>query len=100
MLAFQLHNFLVGLQILATDGSIDLGGLIKIIADTGTLGVLIVAVWAFVTGKILPASVVKDQMDAINKLASDTLTKTMSEAIKEAVKQGFMEAFYEVNKKD
>jgi hypothetical protein len=69
---------------------------VKVITDLGVAGVLLGGIWAFMTGKIVAASVVKERTDAILEIAKITLTEGFTSAVEEAVRKGFVSAWYEV----
>lgn len=74
--------------------------LIGILTDAGVLGILVLAVWAFMTGKILSAGIVAEQVKAQTRLAESALSNGIERCIKEAVREGFIEAWYQIKKGD
>lgn len=68
---------------------------VGLILNGGTVAVLGYFIWAFVTGKILPASVVDKQLDTIVELSKLTLTDGFKDAVQEAVRAGFLDALHE-----
>jgi hypothetical protein len=69
---------------------------INVISDLGVTGLLLLAVWFGITGKVLPASVVEKQLASMERLAQHVIQETLSERIKQAVKEGYIEGYYEV----
>jgi hypothetical protein len=72
-------------------------GVLDFILQTGTTGLLLVAAWLFVTGKILPASVVQKQLEQMQALVSEKLASTIEASVKEAVRIGMLEAWKEID---
>jgi len=76
--------------------STTLSTIVELILQGGLVASLIIGIWAFVCGKVLPASVVQKQLDAITELAKISLTDDFEVKVQAAVKAGFIEAWYEL----
>lgn len=72
--------------------------ILSVVRDAGPTGVLSVAVWAFLTGKIIPAKTVDEIIGSERKATELIATKEFQAAVKEAVKAGFIEAMSERDK--
>lgn len=72
-------------------------GVLDFILRTGTTGLLLVAVYLFMAGKILPASVVEKQQAQLNTLVTATIADVIKGSVKEAVRVGMLEAWKEID---
>ena len=75
-----------------------------IIERLGILGGCIVAIWAFVTGRIWPQKVVQKMIDAQQKAAeqsaeiiSTNITNELSNGIRKAMIEGIAEGYLKIN---
>ena len=75
-----------------------------IIEKLGVLGGCIVAIWAFVTGKIWPQKVVEKMIDAQQKageqsakIISTEITNELSNGIRKAMVEGIAEGYLKIN---
>jgi thiamine transporter ThiT len=74
--------------------------MVDLVLQGGLVAALIIGIWAFVCGKILPASVVQKQLDSITELAKISLTQDFEVKVQAAVKAGFIEAWYELQMRE
>ena len=75
-----------------------------IIEKLGILGGCIVAIWAFVTGRIWPQKVVEKMIDAQHKAAEQSaeiismkITSELSNGIRKAMVEGIAEGYLKIN---
>ena len=76
----------------------------EIIERLGVLGGAIVAIWAFVTGKIWPQKMVEKMIDAQQEAAeksaeiiSTKITGELSDGIRKAMIEGIAEGYLKIN---
>ena len=76
----------------------------EMIERLGVLGGAIVAIWAFVTGKIWPQKVVEKMIEAQQKAAeqsaeiiSTKITAELSNGIRKAMVEGIAEGYLKIN---
>ena len=75
-----------------------------LIEKLGILGGCIVAIWAFVTGRIWPQKVVQKMIDAQQKageqsakIISTEITNELSNGIRKAMVEGIAEGYLKIN---
>jgi len=75
-----------------------------IIERLGILGGCIVAIWAFVTGKIWPQKVVEKMIEAQEKAAEQTaeiisakITEELSNGVRKGMIEGIAEGYLKIN---
>ena len=68
---------------------------LQIINTGGVIGLLILVLWMFATGNVVPKSTV-DTMIKLTEERTVKLANEIKEGMKEAVKQGIIEGIHEV----
>lgn len=81
--------------------------IVSIILDSGTVGLMAVFLWAFMTGRIMSKQthieIVKKLCESHEKsleILGSELVKTLGTEVRKAVKDGYVEGYFEVNEKD
>lgn len=88
---------LENLTILARQAATNPADWVSIAKDGGAVGVLIIGIYLFLTGKLVSAKTAREQTAAAVKAAQVAANAELGEKLQKAVREGFIQGWYEIH---